>query len=109
MALIIAIVVRRRERRAINSTKRIEEVLIAAKQEGLHRRVPHPQGLGEVCKAAWELNEFLVYVETYFKEVDTGFQRVSINDFSRQAFFEAMPGILVQSLRKVKNSITAMG
>jgi hypothetical protein len=54
------------------------------------------------------LNEFLDEVETYFKEVNTCFRRVSQGDYKRRAIHESLPGQLASSLQRVNQSIDAM-
>lgn len=87
---------------------KINAVLINANKGYLSERITQTKGLGEVGKVAWELNEFLDILENYFNEVDTCFQYVAKNDFSRPTFPSALPGMLKDSLWHINKSLAAM-
>lgn len=86
----------------------IDELLVASCRGELHHRVVNTAGLGEVGHVAWQLNDFLDYVETYFKEISTCFERVGSGAFHRQADGGALPGRFAESLRNVNSAIAAM-
>lgn len=75
----------------------------------LHHRITRTKGLGEVGQVAWALNEFLDFVETYFKEVDTCFRKVSVGKYYRKAQEIALPGQFKRSLEHINSAIDAMG
>ena len=74
----------------------------------LHHRATETRNLGEVGLVAWELNDFLDQVETYFKEVNTCFDRVSKGDYSRRPQSKGLPGVLAASLNAMNTAIQAM-
>ncbi|WP_113024047.1 methyl-accepting chemotaxis protein [Aquitalea palustris] len=74
----------------------------------LHHRASRTRDMGEVGLVAWELNDFLDLVETYFKEINTSFRRVSDNDYSRRPLSQGLPGMFAESLRNVDSAIQAM-
>ncbi|HHH39998.1 MAG TPA: chemotaxis protein, partial [Sedimenticola sp.] len=55
-----------------------------------------------------ELNEFLDFIETYFKEVNTCFSNVSRGSYFRLAQDLALPGRLNKSLKHINQAIRAM-
>lgn len=95
-------------RNPIETIERMQKVLKNSCKGQLHHRVTHTAGLGEVGKAAWELNEFLDMIEMYFKEVNTCFRLVSEGKYYRRAIPDGLPGQFADSLEKVNLSISAM-
>ena len=95
-------------RKPLETVGRMQEVLRSSCKGQLHHRVTETAGLGEIGKAAWELNEFLDMMEMYFKEINTCFRLVSEGKFYRKAIHEGLPGQFADSLDKVNMSIEAM-
>jgi methyl-accepting chemotaxis protein len=95
-------------RRPLLAMRRIHTALTAVRKGDLHQRITGTEGLGEIGHIAWELNDVLDIMETYFKEVNTCFLRVSENDYRRRAISEGMPGQLAQSLDRINVAITNM-
>ncbi len=94
--------------RAKHVVTKIQEVLRNSREGQLHQRVLHTAGLGEVGKAAWELNDFLDLIEIYFKEVNTCFKLVAEGVYHRKAFSTGLPGQFAESLEKINLAIQAM-
>lgn len=92
----------------IETIERIQEVLKDSSKGQLHRRITATAGLGELGKAAWELNEFLDLIEMYFKEVNTCFKMVTEGSFYRKALPGGLPGQFAESLEKINLAIKAM-
>ncbi len=84
-----------------------EQLGLAGKGE-FHHRAVHTRDMGEVGLVAWELNDLLDLIETYFKEINTCFRRVSAGDYSRRPISAGLPGILAESLKGMNQSIQAM-
>ncbi len=95
-------------RKPIETIERMQEVLRSSCKGQLHRRVTATAGLGEIGKAAWELNDFLDLVETYFKEVNTCFRLVTEGIYYRKALSDGLPGQFSDSLEKINLAIKAM-
>lgn len=100
--------VRQSVNRIINGIERIEHVLQQTNQGELHHRVTETAGLGEVGKVAWELNETLDIMESYFKEVNTCFQKAAKGDYERVALADGLPGYLKQSAKNINIAIRQM-
>ncbi|MBL8443700.1 MAG: CZB domain-containing protein [Zoogloeaceae bacterium] len=94
--------------RPIATLKRMEEVILECRAGNLHRRVTNTAGLGEVGKVAWEFNEFVDLVETYFKEVSTCFRLVSEGRYHRRGLSHGLPGSFAVSLQSINTAIQAM-
>ena len=105
---IIALMVWRSVNRIIESIERIECVLQKTNQGELYHRVTDTCGLGEVGKVAWELNETLDIMESYFKEVNTCFQKAAKGDYERVALADGFPGYLKQSAKNMNSAIRQM-
>ncbi|AAQ58073.1 methyl-accepting chemotaxis protein [Chromobacterium violaceum] len=74
----------------------------------LHHRSTQTRAMGEVGQVAWQLNDFLDLVETYFKEINTCFQEISRGNFNRRPLSQGLPGILSSSLESVNIAIQSM-
>jgi methyl-accepting chemotaxis protein len=74
----------------------------------LHYRSTKTRDMGEVGEVAWQLNDFLDQIETYFKEVNTCFQRVSNGDYRRRPLSRGLPGLFAESLESLNVAIQAM-
>ena len=86
----------------------LNEHLDYASEGELHHRATGTRDMGEVGMVAWQLNDFLDLVETYFKELNTCFHRVSQGDFSRRPMSKGLPGLLASSLDSLNVAIQAM-
>ena len=94
--------------RAAMTLQTIYETMREANAGGLHQRITGTRKLGEIGKVAWEVNDFLDKVESYFKEVDTCFANVARGDYRRHALSDGLPGLLKASLQNINVSIEAM-
>lgn len=95
-------------RRPMLALNKIHKALEATQAGDLHHRITDTAGLGEVGLIAWELNDVLDIMETYFKEVNTCFQRISEGVYYRRAFKDGLPGQLALSLGRINEAIDAM-
>ena len=84
-----------------------EQLGYVCKGEFYHRSVD-TRDMGEVGLVAWQLNDFLDLIETYFKEINTCFRRVSEGDYSRRPLSQGLPGLLAESLDSMALAIQAM-
>jgi HAMP domain-containing protein len=81
-------------KRPLTTLNRLHQVLQACCKGEVHHRITHTAGLGEIGLIAWELNDFLDIMETYFKEVNTCFRRVGEGTYHRKPYSNALPGQL---------------
>ena len=93
---------------AIDALKTIYETLHNANQGRFHVRITKTARLGEVGKVAWEVNDFLDKVESYFKEVDSCFKHVAKGQYDRPALHRGLPGLLKQSLENINLALIEM-
>ena len=109
IVVILAFYLWRAGDRTLKTLSHLDRVLAASCQGELHHRTVDTSGLGEVGVVAWQLNDFLDYVECYFKEVNTCFRRVGEGEFKRHAESGALPGLFAESLQRINSAISAMG
>lgn len=93
---------------AFEALSRINATLAKANAGDFSTRITSVAGLGEVGKVAWELNDLLDRVESYFKEVDACFSYVSEGRYDRKALYKGMPGRLRKSLSQINESLSKM-
>ncbi|WP_239883793.1 methyl-accepting chemotaxis protein [Laribacter hongkongensis] len=79
-----------------------------ARKGELHHRTTRARHLGEVGQVAWELNDFMDLIESYFKEINTCFSRVREHDFRRRPLSSGLPGVFASSLDNVGEAVAAM-
>jgi methyl-accepting chemotaxis protein len=94
--------------RPLRTLAQMEQVILSCRRGDLHQRITSTRGLGEVGKVAWELNELLDTVETYFKEINTCFAAVARGEFHRRALEKGLPGDFAASLVAVNRAIGTM-
>lgn len=91
-----------------DALQRIYDTLKQANEGEFHIRITHTGKLKEVGKVAWEVNDFLDKVESYFKEVDSCFKHVARGEYDRPALHRGLPGLLQQSLENINLALNEM-
>jgi len=99
--------------RSINTTLKvlnnIQEILLKTNQGEFYHRITNTKGLGEIGKVAWELNEMLDIMESYFKEVNASFSHASKGNHDRYVLSDGFPGQLKHSATNINNALHLMG
>lgn len=108
LSIAISFYIHLNSQRALKVLDIMREQIHHARQGELHHRATRTRHLGEVGLVAWEMNDFLDLVETYFKEINTCFRRVSEHDFQRRPLAAGLPGMFAESLGKIDEAIQAM-
>ncbi|TWH64912.1 methyl-accepting chemotaxis protein [Azomonas agilis] len=108
LMLIPLLILLQRAERVLLTLKVIFETVHEANTGAFDRRITNTKKLGEVGKIAWEINDFLDKVESYFKEVNSCFDNVAQGKYQRFAMLSGMPGLLRQSLVNINHSIQTM-
>ncbi|WP_281660610.1 methyl-accepting chemotaxis protein [Microvirgula aerodenitrificans] len=86
----------------------LREHIEHARRGELHHRTTRVRNLGEVGQVAWELNEFMDLVESYFKEISNCFSRIRGGDYGRRPLSAGLPGVFADSLDDIDHAIDAM-
>ena len=89
--------------------EKMEEVLRRTNRGELYHRITGTRGLGELGKVAWELNETLDILESYFKEINACFHHASKGNYDRYALADGFPGLLKQSAKEMNSALRHMG
>ncbi|WP_446809617.1 methyl-accepting chemotaxis protein [Methylomonas sp. 2BW1-5-20] len=105
---IVAFYIRQTGKQALDVLERVECVLKNTNRGELYHRITQTRGMGEIGKVAWELNEMLDIMESYFKEINTCFQHASEGNHERYALVDGFPGLLKQSAKNMNASIRHM-
>ncbi|MDD2760265.1 MAG: methyl-accepting chemotaxis protein [Methylomonas sp.] len=92
----------------LEALERMEHVLVCTNQGELYHRITGTRGLGEVGKVAWELNETLDIMESYFKEINTCFSQAAKGNTDRYALADGLPGLLKQSANNMNTALRHM-
>ncbi len=92
----------------LDAISRIQEVLLRTNEGELYHRITNTRGLGEIGKVAWELNEMLDIMESYFKEINSCFQQASTGNHDRYAFKDGFPGLLKMSADNMNTALKHM-
>jgi methyl-accepting chemotaxis protein len=92
----------------LNTLDQIQNVLLHSNNGELYHRITNTQSLGEAGKVAWELNEMLDIMESYFKEITTCFHQVSRGNHDRYALTDGFPGVLKISAESVNQALKYM-
>ncbi|MET0067101.1 MAG: methyl-accepting chemotaxis protein [Candidatus Thiodiazotropha sp.] len=88
--------------------KRTEEVLEEMLEGQYTSRITNVPWMGEAGHIAWDLNESLDQLETFFREVKTSFQLVSEGRYYRRTLPHGLHGELAKTLEKINSSLDAM-
>lgn len=94
--------------RLVETLGKLSFTISACRRGELHHRITNTKGLGELGLVAWELNDLLDCIETYFKELDTSFSYVAKGDFHRSPLGVGLPGNMKRSIQAVDKSVGAM-
>lgn len=92
----------------LDTLDQIQNVLLHSNDGELYHRITNTQDLGEAGKVAWELNEMLDIIESYFKEITTCFHQASRGNHERYALTDGFPGVLKTSAESVNKALKYM-
>ncbi len=87
---------------------RMQAVLQKTNQGELYHRITGTSGMGELGKVAWDLNETLDIMESYFKEINTCFGHASQGKHDRYALVDGFPGLIKQSAESINMALKSM-
>lgn len=94
--------------RALRVLHRVHHTIKRSKMGELHHRVNDISGLGEVGQVAWEMNELLDQLQSFYLEADSAFQDVSEGQEHRYAISTAVSGAPHRSLEQLNTGLEAM-
>ena len=88
--------------------ERIDQVLKQTHRGQYTSRINRVPGMGRIGFIAWNLNETLDRLETFFREVNTSFTLVSQGKHYRQTFADGLHGEAAKALQRINHSLDAM-
>ncbi len=88
--------------------KQTEDVLDEMIQGQFSSRITQVPWMGEAGHIAWNLNESLDQLETFFREVRTSFELVSEGRYYRRTMPAGLHGELAKTLGRINSSLDAM-
>lgn len=108
VVLLLVLYIRRTIFKALNVLHRIHHTVKRSKMGELHHRVNDVAGLGEVGQVAWEMNELLDQMHSFYLEADCAFQDVKAGKHHRYALTTAVSGLPKRSLEQLNQGLSAM-
>lgn len=88
--------------------EQLQIVLLRTNEGELYHRIVNTQALGEMGGIAWELNEMLDIVESYFKEINSCFEQASKGSHERYALADGFPGLFKKSAQNINCALKKM-
>ena len=104
----IALAMLKSTRKYLDVIASIQDVLIRTNEGELYHRIIRTKGMGELGKVAWELNETLDIMESYFKEINACFDQVSKGNHDRYILADGFPGLLKSSAKSINGALRFM-
>ncbi len=104
----VIIYIRRIVLRALKVLHRVHHTIKRSKMGEFHHRVNDISGLGEVGQVAWEMNELLDQMQSFYLEADSAFQDVSEGQEHRYAISTAVSGAPYRSLEQLNTGLDAI-
>ncbi|MFK7159592.1 methyl-accepting chemotaxis protein [Marinospirillum sp. MEB164] len=93
---------------ALNVLHRVHRTIKRTKLGELHHRVNETSGLGEVGQVAWEMNELLDQLQSFYLEANSAFLDVKEGVPHRYALSTAVSGAPHRSLEQLNQGLEAM-
>ncbi len=107
-ALVLGILIRQRMKMPFYAMKKVDGVLQKMLDGEFSARVTQVPWMGEAGHIAWNLNETLDQLETFFREVKTSFELVSQGKYYRRTLPVGLHGELERTLLRINSSLDAM-
>jgi methyl-accepting chemotaxis protein len=107
-AIITALILLQSMKMPFYIMKRTEQVLEEMLQGKFTSRITQVPWMGEAGHIAWDLNESLDQLETFFREVKTSFELVSQGQYYRRTMVAGLHGELANTLNRINESLDAM-
>ncbi|HEB91981.1 MAG TPA: hypothetical protein ENI94_00605 [Gammaproteobacteria bacterium] len=92
----------------LDAIAKIREVLHAMRKGNYSQRITKVPHMGELGLVAWDLNESLDEIETFFRDVNACFLNVSEGHYHRRTYSDGLYGDIVRSFGNINASLDAM-
>ncbi|HEX22915.1 MAG TPA: hypothetical protein ENH21_05735 [Chromatiales bacterium] len=97
-----------RLRHPLHAIAKIRRVLNGMRKGDYSQRITEVPHMGELGLIAWDLNESLDEIETFFRDVDACFRNVGEELYHRRAYSDGLYGDIVRSFSNINASLDAM-
>lgn len=104
----IAFYIWRTTHNSLQLITKMQSVLLRTNNGELYHRITGAKGMGELGVVAWELNEMLDIMESYFKEITTCFEQAAKGKYDRYALADGFPGLLKTSAQSINSALRHM-
>ena len=95
-------------RHPLHAIAKIRRVLNGMRKGDYSQRITEVPHMGELGLIAWDLNESLDEIETFFRDVDACFRNVGEELYHRRAYSDGLYGDIVRSFSNINASLDAM-
>ncbi|HHH47714.1 MAG TPA: chemotaxis protein [Gammaproteobacteria bacterium] len=95
-------------RQPLDAIAKICRVLKAMRKGNYSQRITEVPHMGELGLIAWDLNESLDEIETFFRDVDACFRNVGEERYHRRTYSDGLYGDIVRSFSNINSSLDAM-
>jgi len=92
----------------LDAIAKIREVLHAMRKGNYSQRITQVPHMGELGLIAWDLNESLDEIETFFRDVNACFLNVGEGHYHRRTYSDGLYGDIVRSFGNINTSLDAM-
>ncbi len=92
----------------LDAIAKIREVLHAMRKGNYSQRITQVPHMGELGLIAWDLNESLDEIETFFRDVNACFLNVGEGHYHRRTYSDGLYGDIVRSFSNINTSLDAM-
>ncbi len=107
-ATVLGIVCHARLRAPLDAIAKIREVLRAMRKGNYSQRITQVPHMGELGLIAWDLNESLDEIETFFRDVNACFLNAGEGRYHRRTYSDGLYGDIVRSFGNINTSLEAM-
>lgn len=95
-------------RQPLSAISKIQRVLSATHKGDYSQRITEVPHMGELGFIAWDLNESLDEIETFFRDIEACFRNAGEERFHRRAYSDGLFGDIVRTFSNINTSLEAM-
>ncbi|MCU7930306.1 MAG: hypothetical protein KZQ90_05860 [Candidatus Thiodiazotropha sp. (ex Codakia rugifera)] len=108
LTVLVTLIILHRIKKPFYVLQRIDDILTEMLEGKFSSRITKVPWMGEAGMIAWNLNESLDQLETFFREVCVSFEAVSKGCYYRSTQPVGLHGALKETLQRINSSLDAM-
>lgn len=105
LVLIVGFLLNAQEKKTDDLRKKIADISKAISKGEFDNRIVNIDMTHELAELAWNINDMLDQIETFFREINTSFNYVSQNKYFRKPMTAGLHGTFVTTGRKLNSSL----